>query len=426
MEDSHEGIILGIDYGNDYTQISYFNKGMDKPESISTIIEEQKYLIPTVLCKKKGINEWCIGDEAIHRASISHEIVIKNFYNGLLNKDTEIIENEEYEYERLFSIYIKSIIQLAKTYSKSNYIHTIVFTMESADKKMIDTFVSITSSMGFKKERIKVIGHSESFAYYMVNQPKTLWVNEVVLFEFNAKYFKYYRMILDRGKIPCLLSIEEEDLSSFIKLEQIVSVEGMNLADSKFLELIKEKFRNHFISSVYLLGIGFTKQWFNQSIDLLCEKRKVFQGQNLFSVGACLSISTQIKVNMDEYMLICEGRTKVNVSVLIEHKGINRQLMLSKAGINWYEAGAKTECILDDIRNIQLIITSPISKSNRNISIELEGFPYRPNKTTRIELVIFYQSHNHFDIIIKDKGFGDLFKASEKVIKRTINVENYM
>ena len=55
---------LGIDFADDYSQISYIGTENKEPVSLSTIKGDKRYLIPTVLYKKKEINEWCIGDEA--------------------------------------------------------------------------------------------------------------------------------------------------------------------------------------------------------------------------------------------------------------------------------------------------------------------------------------------------------------------------
>lgn len=418
-------MVLGIDYSNEYTQISYFGENMEKPESISTIIDEQRYLIPTVVCKKKGSEDWYIGEDAIYRASLNEGFLIKNLSGGLTGGSVGIIEGKEYTYSHIFSIFLKLLIEMVKDEAKVSEISAIIFTMDEADKTIIDIIKEITLEMGYKKEDIRVISHMESFSYYVLNQQKALWNNDVVLFDFNKNNFKYYRMSVNRRILPNTISIINEDLSDLISIKMLNTEEGMNLADEKFFNIIRQKVNAQIVSSVYLLGVGFTSQWYDKSISLLCNKRKVFQGQNLFSQGACYSLHNQ-GAPMEECLLLCKGRTLANVSMVIEHQGKSRNLLLSKAGENWYEAGAKIECILDDIRNIQLIISSPISKTSRNISIELEGFPYRPNKTTRIELKIIYQNDSQFTVAVKDKGFGELFKSSGKIIKQTVNVDQYL
>ena len=58
--ESSIGIVVGVDLAADYTQISYYVTGMSEPDSMSTIHNEQKYLIPTVLFKWKDKDEWLL------------------------------------------------------------------------------------------------------------------------------------------------------------------------------------------------------------------------------------------------------------------------------------------------------------------------------------------------------------------------------
>ena len=99
---------------------------------------------------------------------------------------------------------------------------------------------------------------------------------------------------------------------------------------------------------------------------------------------------------------------------------------MSKAGTNWYEAGARAEGILDDSKELRLKIVSSLSKSEKEIVIDLRGFPPRPNKTTRIEIVLAYRNDRQCIVVVKDLGFGDFFKSSEEMVKRVIDIEDYL
>lgn len=419
---SGNGMIVGIDYSDEYTQISYYKKEMEKPKSVSLIHDEQKYQIPTVLGKNRNTGEWCIGAQALQMEALGEGTVIKKFVEGISLGRKFVLEEQEVTYVQVFQLYIEFLLKLVKDVSEGVASQRIVFTLENADKDMIELLKDSVQGLGISRDKAAVLCHSECFGLYMLNQPEELWANETVLYDFNQDHFKSYRMKAEKGRIPHVITIEEEDYSSKIFVKMLDSEKQMQKADQKFLEIIELGISSRIVSSVYLLGGGFARQWYEKSIASLCAKRRVFQGQNLYSLGACYSMKEQEK----EVLLLCRGRTLINISLLIEHHGSNRHLLLSKAGTNWYHAGAKTECILDDIRTIQLTLTSPVNKGSRTISIDLEGFPYRPNKTTRIELVIAYQNEKQFMVIVKDKGFGELFKASDKVIKQIVNVDNYL
>ena len=52
--------------------------------------------------------------------------------------------------------------------------------------------------------------------------------------------------------------------------------------------------------------------------------------------------------------------------------------------------------------------------------ISLKDFPERPNKTTRVKITLGYKNDTDFEIIVKDMGFGELFKASGKTVRETV------
>ena len=55
---------LGIDLCDDYSQLSYYNRKTSGAEAFSANQDEQLCLVPTILCKKKGSDQWFIGQEA--------------------------------------------------------------------------------------------------------------------------------------------------------------------------------------------------------------------------------------------------------------------------------------------------------------------------------------------------------------------------
>ncbi len=52
-----------------------------------------------------------------------------------------------------------------------------------------------------------------------------------------------------------------------------------------FLGILKDCFRGHIVSSVYLTGDGFDGDWMKQSVAFLCQGRRAFVGKNLYSRG---------------------------------------------------------------------------------------------------------------------------------------------
>ena len=59
---------VGYDLGNSVSQISYSLLGEKEPETVSTVAGGENYNIPTVLAKRRNVNQWFYGKEALKAA----------------------------------------------------------------------------------------------------------------------------------------------------------------------------------------------------------------------------------------------------------------------------------------------------------------------------------------------------------------------
>lgn len=420
-------ISVAIDLCRDYSQMTYCMGNMSEPESVSVIPGEQKYLIPTVVAKLKGNEEWCIGDEALLRKKRDEAEATEDIIKAILAEKNVVMGDKEYTGYEILNIYLNGLFQILR----SNYHITkpdkLMVTVEYPDRILVNLIRNVLIGMGFDKEQIKIIGHSESLIYYMIFQKRELWVNDVLVFDFNEKQFLVRRLTTLRARSPQPIVVEEMDLSRKFKMGTLDTEQGRMDMDRQFCELLKDLCGKHIVSAVYLTGIGFYEKWLKESLDFLCSKRRVFQGYNLFVKGAgYANLSLLGMGNAKDYQFVCSGRTLVNIELEIEKEDKKSMVILSKAGTNWYEAGARAEGILKDTKELHLNVVSSVSKNSRDIYIDLRGFPPRPNKTTRVEILLAYKNERQCIIQVKDMGFGDFFKASDEVVKTVMDVEDYL
>ena len=69
-------IYVGIDFCNDFSQVSYYNFTDNEPVSVDYSGLESKYNIPTVVSKTIGKDEWFSGDEARKSAALGEAVLI--------------------------------------------------------------------------------------------------------------------------------------------------------------------------------------------------------------------------------------------------------------------------------------------------------------------------------------------------------------
>ncbi len=417
---------LGIDLANDYTQVCYISKNMEnEPVSMSVIPGEQKVLIPTVLFFDNISGKWHIGDDAISRSFNSNESYISDFVGEIINgnKDSFQCNGKTITGKEAVYVYFVELMELIKTTLDCSAIHEISVAIESPVQNMIEYIYSALIKLSYMRDNIRVIDHAEAFIYYTINQKKDLWVNDVALFDYNKDQFVYRRLRTIKNTNPKTISVDETEYTDIMPYELLADNQGKERADRKFMQIIQDNFYKSVVSAVFLTGSGFYEDWGKESLPELCSKRKVFKGYNLYVKGSTYSAMKRYKnLNDMDVLFDCIGRTKVNVKLLIVHEGRNVSLTLSKAGKNWYEAGAQTECILDGINEIQVAFEEPITMTTKLYHIELPEFG-RPNKTTRVKISLAYVDDINCVVKVEDMGFGEFFKPSGFSVVKEINIE---
>lgn len=418
---------MGIDISGDYAQLSYIIEGANEPKSLSIKPGEDKYLISTLMYKIKNAEDWCIGDDAKHRSfeDDDESYVVRNLLERIYTKDVMYLDDVRYSGEKLLRIYFGELFKMAERIEKLSRPKYVTITTKKADKVFIDAAHKALNNLGFEDECVSVISHTESFIYYTLGQKKDLWINDVALFDFNNEHFLYKKLSIARNKVPNIVTVKEYDYSEEIDITYLESERDKRSADEKFLSIINREFYKQIISSVFLTGTGFYSDFAENSLVELCSKRRVFKGHNLYVKGACLEANERrTGKTKSEYVLQCEGRTKVTIGLMIKHNGKNTVAVLSKAGTNWYDAGAKAECILDGTKNMQLVLSTPYDECTKNVRIDLSSFPDRPNKTTRIAISLAYLSETKCEVVVADLGFGEFYKGTGIIVKETFVIDD--
>lgn len=418
--------ILGIDISDDFTQVAWYQPDMQEPKSLSVAEGEEEYRIPTIICKKENEPVWLLGESAKKLAVIGKGYEIRHLLKKLEKSEEFEIDGAMYKTEELLQIYFRCVLELAQEKSGQEKFSYITVTADTLSKGLIRQIFSVLSRLGYGEEKVRVISYTESFVYYVLSQPKELRLNDIVMLDFSEDNFTYRRMNVSRGTSPAIVQVDKEDLTEEIVFPKGLSQMEKEAMDEAFAKMIQREFRHGIVSTVYLTGEGFYEEWAKESMKVICSKRRVFQGYNLYVKGAAYAGYMRYHSEyFENCVFYCEGRTKVDISLLVQHGQKQMPLLLSRAGTNWYEAGAITEGILDNAEEIIFVITSPITKQSQNYKIDLHDFPMRPNKTTRVEIALSYSSEDQCTILIKDKGFGEIFKSSGKSIRKMIKLQEY-
>lgn len=420
-------VIVGYDLSYSRAQISYCGMEESEPETVSAVAGTEQYNIPVVLCKRQGVGQWYYGKEALKFAKEENGILVEDLLSLAERGEDVIVEEEAFDPVALLTLFIKRSLSLLNIRVSSNQIEAFMFTVEELTPRMVDVLGKVSAGLMLKAEHIAFQSHRESFYAYTLHQNKELWKNDVVIFEYNM-ILKALRLECNLRTRPQVVFIEQREFSEMErrvwKEEEEERKRQMEELDMLFLYLAEKVLAGRIVSTVFLLGDGFKEDWMKESLKFLCRNRRVFQGNNLYSKGACYGMAERLNPGREwkEYVYLGEDKLKSNIGIRVLRCGEESYFAVLDAGINWYEAASEFEIILENGNTIEFVITPLTGGNVKNKTITLDGLPERPPRTSRLNIQTEMASVEQVVFTIEDRGFGELFKSSGKAWTRTIEV----
>ena len=406
-----EELVVGIDLCDAYTQINCLD-------------EEKTWTFPTVICKNKNSDEWYVGEEAYAHTLLGDGIIVDKLVKLVLKDGTATLGEVRYEGRDLLRRYLERVLQFPEQEYGRFQVQQLVIAVPKLDARLLDILYACTAELGLEREHVHVISHAESFTYYILSQKKEIWSNAVGLFDLSEERLRYYELKVQRGMKKTTVLTEYEELEEAFNLDILNSASGAKLADRILCSCGERLMQRKLYSAVFMTGKGFLKRdWAEDFMKLLCTKRRVYMETALFARGAAYRAMDFLHEKTSyPYTCICEGRLKSTISMNVLHKGQETPVVVAAAGDNWYERVATIDVIPDQQNTVDFIVTPLDAKQKKNVSIPLEGFPKRPERTTRVQIQISFLNERTMDVKLKDQGFGELFPSSGVEIRQEVMV----
>ncbi len=427
-EKPHKGsALVGYDLNNEFSQISCMIYGSEnsEAETVPTVMGSRQYNIPLALCKLKDSGKWLYGKEALNSAGEEGAYLITDLV-GLARKGERIeIGEEKTEAVGLLALFIKRSLSLLSMIVDPENIGAIMFTVDELDDVMVEVLAKAAANLNLKTPHIYFQSHTESFYNFMLHQSEELWNYQTLACEHDGKRLKTYRMERNKKTTPIVVLIEEQTYCDVIlpkpDEEEDVKASLYGLADSKFTDILKKQCEERIVSCAYLLGDGFKNDWAKESLRFLCRNRRVFQGNNLFSKGACYALLEKVQPSEAgaAHIFLGADKLKSNIGMNVLKRGKESYYALLDAGQNWYEARRVCEFLLPGEENTLSFVITPLNGRRAEIQeIVLEGAPVREGAFCRYEMEIKMSSVACVEARITDLGFGELFPAAGKVWRK--------
>ncbi|MCR4843064.1 MAG: hypothetical protein K5840_07375 [Eubacterium sp.] len=399
---------LGIDLNDKYVQISYMDSTMEEPSTLSPSPDSKVYLIPYDIARTAD-GRWVIGYEAsrmIKEDSESLSFKDNDIYASALRGEKLTLEGVATDARIPFSIFLQNLCTLGRVTYGIDKVSRIVITVPVVSREVLFLFNSIEKDLPAGEVMLR--DHKESFACFALSQPVNIWRNGVVLFDFDGVDMSVLYLQRNERVRPVVAVVKEDRIPGFGK--KLFSKKPETL-DRDFNEAARGVFEKFGAGAVYLVGEGFDGDWMNESIKTLCEGRRVFKGQNLYTKGACIC-SSYLDGREKDFVYLGDSKTGANLCMNVTDRGNPRSFVLLSAGENWYEAEGSAEVILEEGNTLDFMLISPDGKDTRREKIELDGLPVRPPRTGRVSIDARALSERRFTLSIKDLGFGEFYPTS--------------
>ena len=408
-----EKLFIGYDLENDFCQISYSISEKSEVETLSQVAGDQLYNIPAVLCKRPGVNQWFYGKEALRYEKEQNGILVHDLLAQALDGEPVLIEGESLQPVALLTLFVKRSLGLLSQVVSTDKITAVMFTSRVLDGRMLEVLNQVTAGLHLKTDRVFYQSHTESYYYYLIHQTQELWMHQALLLDGTRDMVRTYRMECNRRTTPIVAFIEEREYP-------FPEGSGEDM-DRTLLQIGRECCEGENVCSVFLIGDIFDQDWMKESLRYFCRGRRVFQGNNLFSKGACYGALEKISPGevSKSHVFLGNEKLKANVGLHILRQGEDSYYALLDAGENWYEAEYTFEFYIQGGNVLPLVITPLTGKSAVTKLLTLKDFS---GEAARIRGYFYMESERVLIAELEDLGFGEIRAATGRQWKQKLEL----
>lgn len=414
-------LIIGLDLRDDYAQLSYALDLSNEVEFVLMEEYEHQFIIPTVIGLRKDISQWVFGEEALILGREGKAQIVSNLLNKVIKGYRIKLYGSLYDPIYLLERYIYKVLLELKGKMPDKTIRQMVITIKDMDMILVEAIYKALENLGLGKDRAQVQSHIKSYLSYVLSQEKNIWMNDVALFDFDEYDFTYSQTKIQRRRLPYLVEVFSRDYSESLKYKELDQAIDSGNFEYILENIVNDAMYKQIISSIYFTGKGFIDGLPKAVLRNISKGRRIFIGQNLYCKGACYYAQKLVGANtLNDFVFLLDDTISYTVSLFIYDKGEYKTVTLGKLGESIYEPVTTLEMILDEEESIKYQVMDKNENKIQEDILLLDDFPKRPNKTTRVEFSLKYIDDSRFKINIIDKGFGDLYPATNKVWEKEV------
>ncbi len=413
------GSILGLELNEEFCQISYYDREKHEPETLEAAVDN--YQIPLILGYVN--NRWLYGKEAKHLATVDERCTISELYSKAVRQERVNFAGQVRDAVWLLAKFLQLALE------KFENIDYITFSVPKTDIDISKMLKGLGRFLDVPKERVFVQDFKESFCDYMFYQPKELWQYEAALFycdrnEIRAYMLRRLKTVSGRGA-DMFVTVDEvanAQMKELAAVYPVLNVDKAKDADERFKAFIQSVFEKKVVSSVFLTGEGFENNWYPSSLKVLCNGRRAFIGNNLYSKGACYGSCRRMSEDDEMPVYLDETKMMEQVCLRMRVHGKEGWYPIVEWGSHWYESDGQWEVLLEDTSDIEIHIESLATGELQAETVSLAGLPERNDYALRLSIETMFLDENTCKIRFRDIGFGEFYPATDFQTEKTIHL----
>ena len=402
-------MVAGIDLSDREIQISYSGNLEKGVNTYSVSPGEENFGIPAVAIRNPDSGDWFFGEEALALAEAYSLPAVGRILMRALKREKVEDMLGEMDCVKLLGLFLDWALHLPDELRGARF-SALAITVRTVHRELPQILNEALSAVEMHIPIVRFLSYAESFFSYSMSQPIELWRNGVVLFDYGLDHFEVRQVVLDNRTRPIIATTEEDQFPEMLPFNG----RDREQLDEMLLAVAKRKLNDSHISSVYLMGKAFSERWETETLRYICKLARVFQGQNLYSKGACYAAADAASWSHmgSRYLFLDDDSIRTNICIRAIVEGKEVLLPVIDAGVNWYNAEGAKEVLLGREKEVLVVLKDMSDGNERNVVLRLDWMPDRPERASRVRLSFRFTDRNVLEVKIKDLGFGDFFPAT--------------
>lgn len=429
---------IGYDLGAGYGEISVFTDNHLEPVTLLSRKDAAVFHFPCILVKYQG--RFYAGFEAAALAGMEGAVVFRDLLELAMNQSSIVADGQRFDTEELLRLFLKLTLCLPEAYGKAEKAGGIIFTTyieEDAgmQKRVYEVLTKAAGELFDRKTRVYLQTRSESIYYFLMHQEESLYREDTLVCDYQKDHLKTYFLKKHGVKAPYTVSVERNEYPDMKILppeeEQLALSERSAQLDESFYHTVIDLESRYEFGLSYMIGDGFKGNWLDKTLDRLCFHGRVFQGNNLYSLGACYCLRQMLEPSpvLQDYVFLGSQEIRFDIGMYCSRQGIPREsrqpeyIAVFRRGTLFEQCRHTLYLIPEEEEELVLEAKALSEPDSVRLAIDISSFPNRKAGESKLRVSLEFTDCNTLAVTIEDVGLGNLLPGSGKIVYETIHLE---